>query len=65
MKSLGYHGSNDVRIDDKPKPQIKDRGDIVLKVTSSAICGSDLHLYHGVTPGMELDQTLGHEFIGG
>ena len=54
----------DVRIDDKPKPQIKDREDIILKVTSSAICGSDLHLYHGVTPGMEPGQTLGHEFMG-
>ena len=54
----------DVRIDYKPKPQIKDREDIILKVTSSAICGSDLHLYHGVTPGMDPGQTLGHEFMG-
>ncbi len=65
MKSLVYHGAKDVRIDDKPKPQIKDREDIVMKVTSSAICGSDLHLYHGVTPGMEPGQNLGHEFMGG
>jgi S-(hydroxymethyl)glutathione dehydrogenase/alcohol dehydrogenase len=64
VKSLVYHGARDVRIDDKPKPQIKDREDIILKVTSSAICGSDLHLYHGVTPGMEPGQTLGHEFMG-
>ena len=64
MKSLVYHGAKDVRIDDKPKPQIKDREDVILKVTSSAICGSDLHLYHGLTPGMEPGQTLGHEFMG-
>lgn len=64
MKSLVYHGANDVRIDDKPKPQIKDKEDIILKVTSTALCGSDLHLYHGATPGMEPGQTLGHEFMG-
>ena len=64
MKSLVYHGAKDIRIDDKPKPRITDREDIILRVTSSAICGSDLHLYHGVTPGMEPGQTLGHEFMG-
>ena len=64
MKSLVYHGVKDVRIDDKPKPQIKDKEDIILKVTSTALCGSDLHLYHGKTPGMEPGQTLGHEFMG-
>lgn len=53
MKSQVYHGAKDVRIDDKPKPPITDREDVVLKVTSSAICGTDLHLYQGVTPGME------------
>jgi len=64
MKSLVYHGPMDVRIDDKPKPMIQDKEDIILKVTATAICGSDLHLYHGVTPGMEPGQTLGHEFMG-
>lgn len=64
MKSLVYHGAHDVRIDDKPKPQIQDKEDIILKVTSTALCGSDLHLYHGATPGMEPGQTLGHEFMG-
>ena len=64
MKSLVYHGAKDVRIDDKPKSQIQDKEDIILKVTSTAICGSDLHLYHGNVPGMEPGQTLGHEFMG-
>ena len=44
--------------------RIKDKEDIILKVTSTALCGSDLHLYHGKTPGMEPGQTLGHEFMG-
>lgn len=64
MKSLVYHGTGDVRIDDKPKPKIQDKEDVILKVTSTALCGSDLHLYHGLVPGMEPGQTLGHEFMG-
>ena len=54
----------DVRIDDKPKPIIQHPEDIVLRITSTAICGSDLHLYHGTVPGMQPGQTLGHEFMG-
>jgi len=68
MKALVYHGATEVRVDDKPKPQIKDKEDFILKVTSDAICGcgfgSDLHLYHGTIPIMEPSQTLGHEFMG-
>jgi S-(hydroxymethyl)glutathione dehydrogenase / alcohol dehydrogenase len=64
MKALVYHGKKDVRIDDKPKPKIKDNEDIILRVTSTALCGSDLHLYHGTVEGMEPGQTLGHEFMG-
>jgi len=64
VKSLVYHGTRDVRIDDKPKPTIQDKEDVILKVTSTALCGSDLHLYHGLVPGMEPGQTLGHEFMG-
>jgi S-(hydroxymethyl)glutathione dehydrogenase/alcohol dehydrogenase len=54
----------DVRIDDKPQPTIQHPEDIVLRITSTAICGSDLHLYHGTVPGMQPGQTLGHEFMG-
>ncbi|MDQ4073405.1 MAG: alcohol dehydrogenase catalytic domain-containing protein [Thermoproteota archaeon] len=54
----------DVRIDDKPEATIQHPEDIVLRITSTAICGSDLHLYHGNVPGMQPGQTLGHEFMG-
>jgi S-(hydroxymethyl)glutathione dehydrogenase/alcohol dehydrogenase len=64
MKALVYHGPKDVRIDDKPKPSIEDSEDIILKITSTAICGSDLHLFHGNVKSMEPGQTLGHEFMG-
>src|SRR5215218_6300354 len=64
MKALVYRGPRDVRIDDKSKPNIKDSEDIILKVTNTAICGSDLHLFHGNVTGMKPGQTLGHEFMG-
>jgi S-(hydroxymethyl)glutathione dehydrogenase / alcohol dehydrogenase len=50
MKSLVWHGPMDVQIDDKPQPIIQHPEDIVLRITSTAICGSDLHLYHGTVP---------------
>ena len=64
MKALVYHGPNDVQLDDKPRPSIQHSEDVILRVTSTALCGSDLHLYHGTVPGMEPGQTLGHEFMG-
>lgn len=64
MKALVYHGPKDVRIDDKPQPTIQDPEDVILSISSTAICGSDLHLYHGTVEGMEAGQTLGHEFMG-
>lgn len=64
MKAVVYHGPMDVRVDDKPKPKIEHQEDIVLKVTNTTICGSDLHLYHGNVKGMEPGQTVGHEFAG-
>jgi S-(hydroxymethyl)glutathione dehydrogenase / alcohol dehydrogenase len=64
MKALVYHGPRDVQIDDKPRPSIQHPEDAILRITSTAICGSDLHLYHGTVPGMEPGQTLGHEFMG-
>jgi S-(hydroxymethyl)glutathione dehydrogenase / alcohol dehydrogenase len=64
MKSLVWHGPMDVQIDDKPQPTILHPEDLVLRITSTAICGSDLHLYHGTVPGMMPGQTLGHEFMG-
>ncbi|MFA5038323.1 MAG: zinc-dependent alcohol dehydrogenase [Candidatus Omnitrophota bacterium] len=64
MKAVVYHGARDVRIDEKPIPKIQDGEDVILEVTTTAICGSDLHLYHGNVEGMEPGQTLGHEFMG-
>lgn len=64
MKALCWHGKNDVRIDTVPDPTIINDRDAVLKVTSTAICGSDLHLYNGFMPMMEAGDILGHEFMG-
>ena len=47
MRALCWHGKSDVRVDTVPDPQIEDARDVVIKVTSTAICGSDLHLYDG------------------
>lgn len=51
-------------MDDKPKPEISHPEDTIIKITNTAICGSDLHLFHGNVKGMEPGQTLGHEFMG-
>lgn len=64
MRALTYHGANDVRVDTVPDPVIQDADDIVLKVTATAICGSDLHLYRGKIPATESGDIFGHEFMG-
>jgi len=64
MRALVYHGSKDVRVDTVPDPALQDAQDILLRVTATAICGSDLHLYRGKVPGMERGDILGHEFMG-
>jgi threonine dehydrogenase-like Zn-dependent dehydrogenase len=64
MKALVYHGRNDVRVDNVADPTLKDPGDIILKVTATAICGSDLHLLDGYVPMMKEGDILGHEFMG-
>lgn len=64
MRALTWHGKNDVRMDTHPDPEIVNPRDIILRVTSTAICGSDLHLYDGVIPGMLAGDILGHEFMG-
>jgi threonine dehydrogenase-like Zn-dependent dehydrogenase len=64
MRALTWHGTHDVRVDTVPDPEIVNPRDAVLKVTSTAICGSDLHLYDGVIPGMQAGDILGHEFMG-
>ncbi|ODN68486.1 zinc-dependent alcohol dehydrogenase [Methylobrevis pamukkalensis] len=64
MRALTWHGKRDVRVETLPDPELVNPRDIILKVTSTAICGSDLHLYHGVIPTMQPGDVLGHEFMG-
>jgi len=64
MKALTYHGSKDVRVETVPDPKLVDPDDIILRVTATAICGSDLHIYRGRIPMMKAGDILGHEFMG-
>ena len=64
MKAVCWHGSGDVRVDTVPDPKILNPRDAIIKVTSTAICGSDLHLYDGFIPTMQSGDILGHEFMG-
>lgn len=64
MRALTYHGTKDVRIDTVPDPVLLHPQDILLRVTATAICGSDLHLYRGKVPGLKEGDILGHEFMG-
>ncbi|KAL7748578.1 hypothetical protein RI367_005989 [Sorochytrium milnesiophthora] len=64
MKALVYHGTKDIRCDTVPKPLVTDPRDCVVKVTSTTICGSDLHLYHSFIPEMSKGDIIGHEFCG-
>ncbi|MFC2971663.1 zinc-dependent alcohol dehydrogenase [Azotobacter bryophylli] len=64
MKALCWHGKNDIRYDTVPDPSIEDPRDAIVKVSSCAICGSDLHLYDHFIPGMESGDVMGHEFMG-
>jgi threonine dehydrogenase-like Zn-dependent dehydrogenase len=64
MLAMTYRGPYRVRIEDKPLPAIEHPGDAIIRVTRAAICGSDLHLYHGLVPDTRVGTTFGHEFIG-
>ena len=64
MKALVWHGKEDVRFDTVPDPKIEQPGDIVVRITATAICGSDLHLYDGLMPTMKSGDILGHEPMG-
>ncbi len=64
MKALTYHGSKDVRVETMPDPALLAPDDILLRVTATAICGSDLHLYHGKIPETRHGDIFGHEFMG-
>jgi threonine dehydrogenase-like Zn-dependent dehydrogenase len=64
MRATCWHGKHDMRVDDVPDPAIMNRRDAIVRVTSTAICGSDLHLYDGFIPTMKKGDILGHEFMG-
>ena len=64
MKALTFHGAKDVRVETVADPVLVDSDDIILRVTATAICGSDLHIYRGKIPMMQNGDILGHEFMG-
>src|SRR5215208_4392515 len=64
MRANCWYGKKDVRVEQVPDPKILNRRDAIVKITSTAICGSDLHLYNGFMPTMEKGDILGHEFMG-
>ncbi len=64
MRALTWHGKHDVRVETVPDPQIVNPRDAIIRVTSTAICGSDLHIYDSFIPSMHRGDILGHEFMG-
>ena len=64
MRALTWQGEEDVRVDDVPTPEIETPTDVIIEITATAICGSDLHLYGGFMPTMEEGDVLGHEAMG-
>ncbi|WP_422769332.1 zinc-dependent alcohol dehydrogenase [Plantactinospora sp. WMMC1484] len=64
MKATCWQGRENVRVEEVPDPQIMNARDAVVRITSTAICGSDLHIYHGYIPTMRHGDVLGHEFMG-
>lgn len=64
MRALTYHGAHDVRVDTVTDPILEEPDDLILRVTATAICGSDLHLYRGKIPAVEDGDIFGHEFMG-
>src|SRR3954471_10955269 len=64
MRALVWHHTHDVRVERVPDPTILNPRDAIVKITATAICGSDLHLYDGFIPTMKPGDILGHEFMG-
>ena len=64
MKAVRYYGKEDIRVENVPDPQILNPRDAIVKITATAICGSDLHIYGGYIPTMQHGDILGHEFMG-
>jgi len=64
MRAVCWHGPRDVRVEQVPDPEILNPRDAIVRVTLTAICGSDLHLWNGLNPTMQAGDVLGHEFMG-
>jgi threonine dehydrogenase-like Zn-dependent dehydrogenase len=64
VKAVVWHGKQDLRVENVPDPSIINPHDAIVRVTSTAVCGSDLHLYNGYIPGMKPGDIMGHEFMG-
>jgi len=64
MKAVVFHGVGDIRLDDVPEPKIQEDTDAVVRITASAICGTDLHMIRGTVSGMKPGTILGHEAVG-
>jgi threonine dehydrogenase-like Zn-dependent dehydrogenase len=64
MKAVVFHGVGDIRLDTVPEPKIEEPTDAIVRLTASAICGTDLHMVRGTMPGMEPGTILGHEGVG-
>jgi threonine dehydrogenase-like Zn-dependent dehydrogenase len=64
MKAVVFYGVGDIRLVDQPDPRIKERTDAIVRITASAICGTDLHMVRGTLPGMKVGTILGHEGVG-
>jgi threonine dehydrogenase-like Zn-dependent dehydrogenase len=64
MKAVVFHGVGDIRLDDVPEPRIEQPTDAIVRITVSAICGTDLHMVRGTMPGMKEGTVLGHEGVG-
>jgi len=64
MRAMVYRGPYKIRVEEKPPPRIEHPNDAIVRVTLASICGSDLHLYHGMMPDTRVGHTFGHEFIG-
>lgn len=64
MKATCWYGKHDIRVEEVPDPKILNPNDAIVKITSTAICGSDLHLYNAFIPTLEKGDILGHEFMG-
>src|SRR5436190_15559848 len=64
MRAVVWHGIGDIRVDDVPEPRIKEPTDAIVRLTASAICGTDLHFVRGTVAGMKPGTILGHEGVG-